>query len=309
MLDSRLPRSRHVQHDGIDQLFDKMQRRPIINTTRYRVLGQELLSIVFVIGLLWVGSQVINQKIAVEASNINNFAPESKLFEWQNQTLKWRTGLQTQVMSNLNWLGQGVKISELPMISIQDRADDSQASTVFFTEQQAKWQAVEEENRVLREALDLKNSETTGLDLVVAPILSLTQRLIELPVGVKPEIGQVVMGKNSLLGWISAVNQQRATVSLLKDTTSFRLIGRTQTGASGLVINRRGNLYLTEVPTQTKVAVGDVIISENQLLTPAGLVVGKVQSVTTDESGTIQTALLVPSEYFGEQAVVWLQSK
>lgn len=296
-----------VQNDGLNKLFEKMKKKSLNNTTRFKVTFQELLVIVLVIGLLWMGDQVIDQQMAVETSNINNFVLKRKLSEWQNQTLKWRTGLQSQVMSNLNWSGWSVEIGGLPMMTIQDQADGNQASTAFFSEQQAKWQVVAEENQALREALDLKNSEKSGSDLVVAPILSLTQRLIELPIGIKPEIGQVVMGKSSLLGWIGGVNQQRATVSLLKDTTSSRLIGRTQTGASGLVVNRRGNLYLTEVPTQMKVAVGDVVISENQLLTPAGLVVGRVQSVTTDESGTIQTALLVPTEYFGERAVVWLQ--
>lgn len=260
---------------------------------------------VLAVGLLWLGGQVFKQRVATGSTT--NFAPDMKLQKWQNLTLKWRTVVQTQIMTNLSWQALFANQNWWVFGSNQNDRRSSEATRVFIAQQEARWATVAEENQALRAALELKSSETVGLNLVAVPILSLTQRLIELPVGVKSEIGQLVMGQNSLLGWISGVNQQRATVSLLKDATSSRLIGRTQTGASGLVVNRRGNLYLTEVPTQTEVAVGDVVITETQLSAPAGLVIGRVQSVTTDESGTIQTALLVPEEYFGEQPVVWLQ--
>jgi len=284
----------------------KMKINTIVTrNNKFRPLVQELLIIFLVVGLLWVGSQVFEQKVI--SGSTTNFAPEMKLQEWQNQTLKWRTGMQTQVLANFSWQVPMAGQNWLIFSSNQNVAGTSEATRVFIAQQEARWATVAEENQALRAALELKSSETVGLNLVAAPILSLTQKLIELPVNVKPEVGQVVMGKNSLLGWIGGVSQQRATVTLLKDATSSRLIGRTEIGASGLVVNRRGNLYLTEVPTQTEIAVGDVVITENQLSTPAGLIIGRVQSVATDESGTIQTALLVPEEYFGQQAVVWLQ--
>ena len=275
----------------------------IINQKQTQQNNKQIIFILLTIGLIFTFHFWLDQRVRSDDSFLS--LVENTIYYGQNQAFKWRTNFQTQIYSLLT--GNSSALLNQIITLDPNSLPEGSSQGMPVVESEVKWQTVAKENESLRAALNLMNSESVSSDLIPAPILSLTQRLIEIPTNYQPVLGQVVVGKKSLLGWVNQVNMQRATVNLLKDNTNVRIIGRSQSGATGLVINRKGNLYLTEVPTQMKINVGDVIVTENQIDVPAGLELGRIQSVSTDESGSIQTALLLPEEYFGELPMVWLK--
>lgn len=214
---------------------------------------------------------------------------------WQGLSLQervqWQQRLQNLMLGLLMQKNQSVENLNQQIVStLQAQLDQEKA-----------------ENELLRASLGLAVAQSSVKSEISAPVLSIAQKLIEFPQAYQPSPQQIVMSSQGMLGWIDQVSGQRAHVLLLSENPTLRLAVTTQKGASGLLVNKRGTLFLTEVPTSSPLQKGDVVVTLNQVVVPGGLPIGVLGQVTTDTSGATQEAVVQPSINFGKEAIVTIR--
>ncbi len=110
----------------------------------------------------------------------------------------------------------------------------------------------------------------------------------------------VVDEYGNLAGIVSEVGENWSTVSTVVDA-NFQMGGYLTRTAGAAVLEGdftlmgEGKLKLTYLPEDTALMVGDQILTSNQSdLYPSGLIVGYIESLQSDISGTTQYAVVVP---------------
>jgi rod shape-determining protein MreC len=162
-------------------------------------------------------------------------------------------------------------------------------------------QALVEENEQLKQLLGFKKEKNR--ELVIARILSrdpVNRNLLTITAGEEKgiKIGQAVVVNNGLMvGKIIAVNKDSAQVRLLTDgfsklavqTEKLAKIAGLMTGSLGLGMN------LDYIPQDDDLKKGDLIAtSDLEPLIPAGLIVGRVETVDYSQEELFKTASLSP---------------
>ncbi len=107
----------------------------------------------------------------------------------------------------------------------------------------------------------------------------------------------VVIGEGYLLGTIIRVQETQATVRLIEDPQSAitaTILGQEKT--LGLVVGNEGAvLSLQYVPQDATIAIGDSVVTSGLGGNiPEGLLIGIVETVTTEESAPFVTATVTP---------------
>lgn len=113
--------------------------------------------------------------------------------------------------------------------------------------------------------------------------------------------GDAVVNEEGVVGIVSEVGLNYCKITtLLSPTTN---IGGYDTGSGGygvltsnVQLAEQGQILLTYLPTDSTIAVGNVVITSGQGSNfPSGLVVGVVQRVTADAQGVSKDAVILPS--------------
>ena len=114
--------------------------------------------------------------------------------------------------------------------------------------------------------------------------------------GIAP--GQIVIaGAGLVVGKITSVDEYLSHACLLTDSNCHLAVAVAGTsGPSGLTQGELGlTVRLDFVPQTTKLTAGDTIITSGlEIGIPAGLVIGEVQEVRTEDNNLFQTAVINP---------------
>ena len=234
--------------------------------------------LVFVFSLTWfqVPQKVLNQPLWLDfklgsTQKLAGFAQSLKLIDqfWQSQ--------QDQVWLKQAYLESQARLSQL------DR--------------------FKKENQSLRQLLEIKD-QSESLGLLTTPIYSSGQALVAVgsSEGVKP--GSLVFINQVLVGVVDQAWSHTARVKLFDKDPNLSLLVKTQSGVSGLMQQKKGQLELTEIPANLQVKLHEPVYTSGQPGIPAGLLVGLVSSKPPETSQSTYTVKIDPGVSFYQQSVV-----
>lgn len=213
---------------------------------------------------------------------------------WRMEQLLWRAHQQVGVVGHT---------FERAVLPIAVTGKNTQAnSSLELQALQSQVAQLEAENQSLRTQLNLPLTDQAHT--VRVPIISLDQKLLEYPKSATPKVGQLVVRDGVLLGRVVEVVGQRARVDLLAEKSFPNLVVQTSRGTTGIVVSQKGNSILTQVPSQLPLLQDDVVLTSEQLLAPSGLIIGTLRGVQLDDTGSVQTAIVLPGASFGAAAEV-----
>ena len=156
------------------------------------------------------------------------------------------------------------------------------------------------DNAQLRALLGV--AESRGLDVQLAPILNIdldpTRQRLVLDAGSRDgaRLGQAVIDAGGLLGQIIETTPSHATVLLLTDPDHAVPVVVARNGVRLIVYGRGDYLELSDVPMNTDVKVGDVIVTSGLGgRFPAGFPVGTVTALKPDDSRAFLIGALEPA--------------
>ena len=145
-------------------------------------------------------------------------------------------------------------------------------------------------------------AEGRGLDVQLAPILNIdldpTRQRLVLDAGSRDgvQLGQAVIDAGGLMGQIIEVTPTYSTVLLLTDPDHAVPVTVARNGVRLIVYGRGDSLELSDVPLNTDVKVGDVLVSSGLGgRFPAGFPVGMVASLRPDDSRAFLAGKLEPA--------------
>ena len=161
-------------------------------------------------------------------------------------------------------------------------------------------QTAASDNAQLRALLGV--AEGRGLDVQLAPILNIDldpirQRLV-LDAGTRDGVhmGQAVIDAGGLMGQIIEVTPSHSIVLLLTDPDHAVPVMVTRNGVRLIVYGRGDHLELSDVPLNTDVRAGDLIVSSGLGgRFPAGFPVGTVTTLRPDDSRAFLIGELEPA--------------
>ncbi len=156
------------------------------------------------------------------------------------------------------------------------------------------------DNAQLRALLGV--AEGRGLDVQLAPILNIdldpTRQRLVLDAGSRDNVrlGQAVMDAGGLMGQIIEVTPAYSTVLLLTDPDHAVPVTVSRNGVRLVVYGRGDTLELSDVPLNTDVKVGDVLVTSGLGgRFPAGFPVGTVTGLRPDDSRAFLVGELEPA--------------
>lgn len=184
---------------------------------------------------------------------------------------------------------------------------------VALLAENSKWQAVSQENEILRRELELlprkefqlKAAEVIGRDVTgLGNWLTIDQGSFQ---GVNRGMA-VVVGESVLVGRVTEVSPQSSKVMLLSHPESLVSGVATESGAQGIVKGEHGLGILFDMVSQT-----DVLTTSDTLVTsglggelPKGLLIGTLQEVRLSADHLFQQASVISPVKFGSLRYVFI---
>lgn len=145
-------------------------------------------------------------------------------------------------------------------------------------------------------------AESRGLDVQLAPILNIdldpTRQRLVLDAGGSDgvRLGQAVIDAGGLMGQIIETTPAHATVLLLTDPDHAVPVMVSRNGVRLIVYGRGDYLELSDVPLNTDVKIGDVLVTSGLGgRFPAGFPVGTVTALRPDDSRAFLVGELKPA--------------
>ena len=137
-----------------------------------------------------------------------------------------------------------------------------------------------QETTALRELL-AKSSLTTK-QIITAARVSYAQP--EIAAGTRQGVQEqmLVLVAQTLIGKVQRVDTDRATVRLLSDPREKSIIAVTDSGAQGLIAGDGQAIFLSLVPQDKQVVVGEKVVTIGQEYIPAGVFIGTVAETVGD---------------------------
>ncbi|MEO8229124.1 MAG: rod shape-determining protein MreC [Chloroflexota bacterium] len=215
------------------------------------------------------------------------------------------------IQSGLDSIARGVSdVAEtVTEIDTLHRTNDQLArENARLAAENARTKELERQNQILTGLLEVKGSLgfSTVTGSIVARESSQFRRVVTIDVGTDRNVreGDVVVGAGgSLVGRVTGVTGNSATILLVNDTTSTVIgqLGANQ--ATGSVIGQLGGVLIMEnIDSTERIQIGDTVTTAGIDLGggirspfPKGLPIGSVVDVARDANAVTQTAFIQPA--------------
>jgi rod shape-determining protein MreC len=215
------------------------------------------------------------------------------------------------IQSGLDSVARGVSglVETLTEIDTLHRTNDQLArENARLSAENARTAELERQNELLTQLLEVKGSLgfSTVAGSVVGRESAQFRRVVTVDVGTDRGVkdGDVVVGAGgALVGRVTGVTGDSATVLLINDTSSTVIgqLGASQ--ATGSVIGQLGGVLIMEnIDSNERIQIGDTVTTAGIDLGggvrspfPKGLLIGTVVDVARDANAVTQTAFIQPT--------------
>lgn len=196
--------------------------------------------------------------------------------------------------------------------SLREKNSQLSETTAFLEAENGRLKKLEEENKLLRDQLGIKQPE--GVTLTQASVLgyslATSRGFINLDKGEKAgiKVGDLALLAEIVLGKVSSVGPNSAQIQLLSDPES-KILGETEAKAKGVVVGDFGSrMKLTKVLLDDDLQPGELVFTSGEEGMPKGLVVGKISKVKRLEAELFQEAEIEPLVDLNKLEIVFLRS-
>jgi rod shape-determining protein MreC len=203
----------------------------------------------------------------------------------------------------------GAAITEIDRLRVDNAALRSENERLAA--ENDRFQEIARENAVLTNLLQVQagfDFQTTAAS-VISRESSEFRRLVTIDKGTNAgiSVGDVVVaGGGALVGRITDVGPDSATVVLLTDGTSTVIGQLVSNAATGQVVGQLGGvLVMEQIDSSAEISLGDEVVSAGIELGggvrspyPKGLLIGQVVDIRRDANAVVQTAYLQPAADF-----------
>lgn len=185
-----------------------------------------------------------------------------------------------------------------------DYGEETEALLRELAALQIENQNLKEENQACRRLLQAPLPPS--FHFLPAKVLSFQENRFLIDKGQDNEVkeGQVVVLENVILGIVTLVNPQNAWV---KTPSALEIKARTfKTRAPGVVKEKSGHLFLSEVLQKEVLEIDDLVITFGQEEIPRDLVIAKIKEIKKQAAEVYQEAELEPLVDYGKLEVVFI---
>jgi len=210
--------------------------------------------------------------------------------------------------------GQVVQDLELPYFVVHQSfqnyiyIQDIESRYAETTAQLGELNALKKENEELRQLME-KQTKSETVKPVIAPILAYSQPYIGKGQreGVHP--GDLVLIAQTLVGRVDEVSDSQSVMTLLTSTTSLPILVQTESGVNGVLMGDGTQLFMKEIPQDASIHAGERVVTLGQAEVPAGLSVGRIQSVSRSAVNSSQVAVIDQVISFYQSHIVEVQQR
>jgi cell shape-determining protein MreC len=135
------------------------------------------------------------------------------------------------------------------------------------------------ENRELRRIIE-NTDRTLKKSFFTVPVVSFAQPTVMIGDSAGIQSGTVVISHGTLLGFLGETSQYNSRVDLLSQSRSKPIVIKTENGVQGLLRGDGRYIWMSEVPSDAKVAKGEKIFTVGQDKVPRDLLIGVVAQVS-----------------------------
>ncbi len=158
------------------------------------------------------------------------------------------------------------------------------------------------ENQALRDLLH--DTDRTLAKEVIAPIIGYGKPFIA--AGSEKGVGEgnMVLLQNVLIVRIGQVSTNQAEVIVLGHPNSIPVLAKTEHGVTGTIIGDGRRIWLTELPVDADVQIGERVVTVGQSGIAPGIALGKISTIEKKDGAPTQRATIDQLVSFYESQMV-----
>lgn len=214
----------------------------------------------------------------------------------------------------MSWSGQIVQTIELPYFMVRQSVrnytyvQDLELRYAETISQLGELDALKKENQELHQLVE-KPGTAPLIKPVIAPILAYSQPYIGKGQRDGVHTGDLVMIVHTLVGRVEEASELQSVVTLLTSSTSLPILVQTESGVTGVAVGTGNQVVMKEIPQDAHLQVGERITTIGQAEVPAGLSLGRIQSVSGLAVNSSQVAVIDQVVSFYQSHIVEVQPR
>jgi len=164
-------------------------------------------------------------------------------------------------------------------------------------------QALKTENDNLRSLIS-SGSGTVKVRAITTPIIAYGQPMIAAGTDQNLFEGEPILVGQTMVGIVNQVSDHQSSVLLVSQENGPKVLARTESGVSGILMGDGKQVLLTEIPIDSKLTPGEKVVTQGQTGIRPALLIGTISQVKAEPQASVQTAVVEQMVSFYESTMV-----